>query len=117
HRDLKPANILIAEDGTVRLTDFGVAHFGSKAQLTNADSVIGTIDYLAPETFSQAADKRADIWAVGVILYEMLLGQRPFSGATIGETLHAIIAEDIPDIEELRSDIPVALADLIYRIL
>jgi predicted ATPase/predicted Ser/Thr protein kinase len=118
HRDLKPANILIAEDGTVRLTDFGVALFGSKQRMTTVDSIIGTIDYLAPENFETGlVDKRADIWAVGVILFEMLTGQRPFSKASVNQTLSQIISGAIPDIEELCPQAPPALVDLIYRIL
>jgi serine/threonine protein kinase/predicted ATPase len=118
HRDLKPANILIADDGTVRLTDFGVAHFGSKQRVTQTDSIIGTFDYLAPEIFeSSEIDKRADIWAVGVILFEMLTGQRPFEGPTIVQTLNNVVSKEIPDIEELCPNAPLALVDLIYRIL
>jgi serine/threonine protein kinase/tetratricopeptide (TPR) repeat protein len=118
HRDLKPANILIADDGTVRLTDFGVAHFGSKQRVTQTDSIMGTFDYLAPEIFgSSEIDKRSDIWAVGVILFEMLTGQRPFEAATIIQTINNVVAKDIPDIEELCPDAPTALVDLVYRIL
>jgi serine/threonine protein kinase len=66
HRDLKPANILIGDDGVLRLTDFGVAHVGSKARLTDTDAIIGTVDYLPPEAFTgRLFDERGDIWAFG----------------------------------------------------
>lgn len=118
HRDLKPANILIAEDGTVRLSDFGVAYFGDKERMTLEDNLIGTLDYLAPELFQgNTVDKRADIWAVGVILFEMLTGQSPFSGDSIGQILNHILKDNIPDIEALSPHAPLALVDLIYRIL
>ena len=118
HRDLKPANVLIAEDGTLRLTDFGVAHVGSKERVTDTDAVIGTIDYLPPEAFDSGTfDARGDIWAFGVMLFEMLTRERPFHGESIIQVIHAISSHPLPDLEELRLDIPTALIDLIYRML
>ena len=118
HRDLKPANILIAEDGTPRLTDFGVALVVDKERLTDIDAIVGTLDYLSPEALrDEPLDARADIWAFGVILFEMLVGQRPFAGAHTAAVLTAILSEPIPDLEPLRPDVPVTLVDLIYRML
>ena len=118
HRDLKPANVLIAEDGTLRLTDFGVAHVGSKERVTDTDAVIGTIDYLPPEAFDSGTfDARGDIWAFGVMLFEMLTRERPFHGESIIQVIQAISSNPLPDLEELRPDIPTALIDLIYRML
>lgn len=78
HRDLKPANVLIAADGTPRLTDFGVAHIERGEHLTETGIVIGTISYLAPETLlGEDVDARVDIWAFGVMLFEMLSGGTP----------------------------------------
>jgi serine/threonine protein kinase len=83
HRDIKPANVLIAADGSPRLTDFGVAHMESEERLTGTGMALGTLDYLPPEVANGlAADARADVWAFGVLLYEMLTGQRPFRGST-----------------------------------
>jgi DNA-binding SARP family transcriptional activator len=85
HRDLKPANILLAEDGTPRLTDFGVARMVNSSQLTKSSQILGTIDYLSPEGCEGLPlDERADIWAFGVILYEMLTGEHPFKGPIQG---------------------------------
>jgi serine/threonine protein kinase len=118
HRDLKPANVLLAEDGTLRLSDFGVARIGQKERVTATDMIIGTIDYLAPEALDGAGiDSRADIWAFGVMLFEMLAGKRPFTGESLTATLTAILTHPVPDLESLRSDAPVALIDLIYRML
>jgi serine/threonine protein kinase len=118
HRDLKPANVLIGDDGVLRLTDFGVAHVGSKERVTETDAIIGTIDYLPPEAFSgQLFDERGDIWAFGVMLFEMLAGERPFRGDTLFEIIQAISTQAIPDLETLRPDVPTALVDLVYRML
>ncbi len=118
HRDLKPANVLIGEDGVLRLTDFGVAHVGSQQRVTDTDAIVGTIDYLPPEAFSGGTiDARADIWAFGVMLYEMLTQVKPFSRNTVMETVYAITTQPIPDLETLCPDAPIALIDLIYRML
>jgi serine/threonine protein kinase/tetratricopeptide (TPR) repeat protein len=118
HRALKPANILLAADGTLRLTDFGIARLGSKDRVTETDAIIGTIDYLPPEAFDGSGiDTRADIWAFGVILFEMLAGERPFTAENIIETIHQITTQAIPDLETLNPDTPVELVDLVYRML
>ncbi|MBZ0276485.1 MAG: protein kinase [Anaerolineae bacterium] len=118
HRDLKPANVLIAEDGTLRLTDFGVAHVSSKARVTATDAIVGTIDYLPPEIFSDYIfDARGDIWAFGVILFEMLAGERPFPGQTMLQVIQAITTNPLPDLEARCSAESVALVDLVYRML
>jgi len=117
HRDLKPANVLIGEDGVLRLTDFGVAHVGSQERVTDTDAIVGTIDYLPPEAFEGSFDERGDIWAFGVMLFEMLAGERPFTGGTLFETIQAIATKPIPDLEALCPSAPVALVDLVYRML
>jgi serine/threonine protein kinase len=91
HRDLKPANVLIGDDRVLRLTDFGMAHVGSKERVTSTDAIIGTIDYLPPEAFTGGAmDSRSDIWAFGVMLFEMLSGKRPFAAGSIVGVIQAI---------------------------
>lgn len=118
HRDLKPANVLMSPDGTPRLTDFGVAYVGAKERMTTVGISIGTPDYMPPEALQgQNTDARSDIWALGVMLFEMLIGDHPFKGATLPALLLNIMASKLPDIEEIRPDCPVALADLIYRML
>ncbi len=69
HRDPKPANVLLAEDGTSRLTDFGAAHFGAEEGVTETGATVGTLHYLSPEALNgEAVDTRTDIWALGVML-------------------------------------------------
>ncbi len=117
HRDLKPANVLISEDGTLRLTDFGVAHVGSKARVTGTGAIIGTLDYLPPEIFDDKPfDARGDIWAFGVMLFELLAGKHPFSGDSVIQVIQAITTKPVPDLEVL-CDAPITLVDLVYRML
>src|SRR6185503_8830076 len=110
HRDLKPGNIKIRPDGTVKVLDFGLAKFTEEAtsggsqensptltleQATRVGTVVGTAAYMAPEQArGRPVDKRADIWAFGVVLYEMLTGQRLFGGETISVTLAAVLKEE-----------------------
>lgn len=118
HRDLKPANVLIGEDGTLRLTDFGLAHVGSKKRVTDNNTVMGTIHYMPPEVFRGSLfDERGDIWAFGVMLFEMLAGKHPFERDTITMTMMAITLDPPPDLETLAPNIPTALIDLVSRML
>lgn len=118
HRDLKPANILIAADGTPRLTDFGVSHFGKRERVTQTGVAVGTLDYLSPEALNgDSTSAKTDIWAFGVILFEMLAGRRPFKGERISHLITAILNDPLPDLEVLCPDAPDALVDLIYRML
>lgn len=118
HRDLKPANVLLAEDGTPRLADFGIAHLADVSQLTQSGIVMGTIDYLSPEACrGEAPDERSDIWSFGVLLFQMLSGQKPFQGDSMVAKLNAILTQKIPDLGQLAPNAPVALIDLVYRML
>ena len=118
HRDIKPANILLAEDGTPRLTDFGLARLGELSRLTESHSILGTFSYLSPEAFEgQEVNERSDIWSFGVVLFEMLTGRLPFRGDTPFEIMWAIKNNPLPILENTRSDLPAALANLIRRML
>ncbi|MBL8130670.1 MAG: protein kinase, partial [Anaerolineae bacterium] len=118
HRDIKPANVLIADDGSAKLTDFGVAHFGAEAAVTGVGVVVGTLSYLSPEAMDAApVDARADIWSFGVMLFEMIAGRRPFDADNAVATALAILSQPTPDLEALRDDCPVALVDLVNRML
>ena len=99
HRDLKPANIVLLEDDLVKVLDFGVAHF-QNSQLTNSGMLLGTINYIAPEQITGLkVDYRADIFSIGVILYELLTGTNPFLGKNISQTMVKIVNENPPPVE------------------
>jgi serine/threonine-protein kinase len=118
HRDIKSANVLLGSDGAPRLTDFGVAHIGDRSRLTKAQSVLGTLSYLSPEALDGPdVDVRADIWAMGVLIYEMLIGELPFDEPTTGATIAAIVFKQLPDVMTLRNDIPPQLAILLNAML
>jgi serine/threonine protein kinase/tetratricopeptide (TPR) repeat protein len=118
HRDLKPENVLLTEEGIPLLTDFGVARIGTRTRVTETGSVIGTYSYLSPEAcMGEDLDQRTDIWAFGVMLYEMLAGQRPFDASQSTAILLAILNNPLPDLAAARPDVPLALADLISRML
>jgi serine/threonine protein kinase/tetratricopeptide (TPR) repeat protein len=118
HRDIKPDNILIADDGTPRLTDFGVAHIGTAVRVTQADSVVGTYAYVSPESFNgEEPSARADLWAFGVVLYEMLTGHRPWEDKDLAPLISNIMTKPVPDLQAERPDLPISLVDLVYRLL
>ncbi len=119
HRDVKPSNILLRANGQPVLTDFGLAaalaEHMSEQRLTPPETLVGTADYLAPETIlGQPVDGRADVYALGVVLYEMLAGYVPFAGRDPFQVLKAHCEEPVPP---LRSDIPEAVRAVVSRAL
>ena len=119
HRDNKPGNILLSPDGTVKVTDFGVARAWDDSQeLTRTGSVIGTATYFSPEQArGEAADGRSDIYSLGVVLYEMLTGRPPFSGETPVSVAYQHVATDPPAPSSLNPDVPAELDAIVGKAL
>src|SRR5690348_5728775 len=117
HRDIKPSNIIITSDGLVKIVDFGIAKLAT-ASGTPTVGVVGTLAYMSPEqAFGEAVDHRTDIWSLGVVLYEMLTGVRPFRGAEQQTALFSVLADDPELVTATRPELPSAIDALIRRAL
>ncbi|MGA1866973.1 MAG: serine/threonine protein kinase [bacterium] len=118
HRDLKSQNIMIDKDGHVKLLDFGIARMTSLSDLTKTGTSIGTPEYMAPELFAtNTYDPRTDIYALGIILFELLTGRLPFQGDSIAILFHQHLHSPVPDMAEYRKDAPEWLQDVIRKML
>lgn len=117
HRDVKPENILISHDGRVKVADFGLAAGAVIGQTLTAESsvVLGSVSYLSPEQVQRGvADARSDIYALGIVIFEMLTGKKPYEGQTPIQIAYKHVNERIPNLREMNSNIPQEVADLIY---
>ena len=110
HRDIKPANLMIGDDGRVTIMDFGLALLADRSKLTRMDETMGTVTYMSPEqTYGMDLDHRTDIWALGVVLYEMVTGQEPFKGHYDKAVMYSITNEEPEPMTGLRTAVPMAL--------
>ncbi len=117
HRDIKPANILIAQDGKVKITDFGIARLDT-SNLTMEGQLLGTPNYMAPEQIQgKEVDHRADIFSLGVVFYEMLTRRKPFQGENLTAVTHKIVYEPFTPAEEIIKDLPPGLTAIMSRCL
>jgi eukaryotic-like serine/threonine-protein kinase len=127
HRDLKPENVIVSADGRVKVLDFGLARLveqhdqqaiASTAVGTNPGMALGTPGYMAPEQVrGQAVDARADLFALGCVLYEMIAGRRAFTGDTGADAMSAVLKDDPPELGSGRGDVPPALERIVHRCL
>lgn len=118
HRDISPPNILISHEGEVKITDFGLAKAKSQVETTDPGVVKGKFGYLSPEAAQgQDVDARTDIFAVGILCWEMLTGQRLFLGETDLDTLQRVRANQVPPLAKFRRDVPQELEKIIRRAL
>ncbi|HVF92670.1 MAG TPA: serine/threonine-protein kinase, partial [Blastocatellia bacterium] len=118
HRDIKSSNVKISPSGQVKLLDFGIAKSNSSPSLTQAGGFIGTLQYLSPEQLKGGyADARSDIWALGILLYEMVTGYMPFEANTIGELYEKVNRVEYTKPTALNQSIPGRIESVIARCL
>ena len=116
HRDVKSQNVLIKDDGTIKLSDFGIALAAGAMQITHEDSVIGSVHYLAPElSKGKQATMQSDIYSLGIVFYELLVGDVPFKADTPVQVALKHIKEEIPSVRSINPEIPQSVENIIIR--
>lgn len=116
HRDIKPQNIMILDNGTVKITDFGIAMAMNATQLTQTNSVMGSVHYLPPEQASgKGATLKSDIYSMGIVMYELLTGKLPYKGENAVEIALKHLKEPLPSIKEELPQIPQSIANIIKK--
>lgn len=116
HRDIKPQNVLIKDDGTVKITDFGIAVANDSVQLTWNNAVMGSAHYLAPEQAQgKEPDPKIDIYSLGIVFYELLTGDVPFKGASPTEIAVQHLRSELPSCRKFNPDIPQAVENIVIR--
>src|SRR5665213_2365940 len=116
HRDVKPQNVLISQEGGAKITDFGIARTLTEEGLTMAGRVLGTTDYVSPEqALGQPVTGQSDLYSLGIVLFEMLTGDVPFTGETPVAVAMKHVREDVPDVQLARGEVSAATASVVDR--
>ena len=116
HRDIKPQNVMILEDGRVKITDFGIAMALNSHELTQTNSVMGSVHYLPPEQANGTGSTiKSDIYSLGILMYELLTGKLPFKGENAVEIAIKQMKEPIPSVRSLNSEIPQSVENIILK--
>jgi len=115
HRDIKPSNIMLTADGDVRIVDFGIAH-NPLSEMTPVSGLLGSPSYMAPEAIKDdKPSNQSDLYSLGVVMYELLTGKRPFHGETLSRLVHQIIYATPAPVHKLRNDVPEVLEQVVDR--
>ncbi|MFV0479079.1 MAG: Stk1 family PASTA domain-containing Ser/Thr kinase [Anaerorhabdus sp.] len=116
HRDIKPQNVLVKDDGTIKMVDFGIALAQGALQLTQSDSVMGSVHYLAPELArGESATEQSDIYSLGVVFYELITGEVPFQADSAVQVALKHMREEFPSIREFNPSVPQSIENIIIK--
>ena len=116
HRDIKSQNVLVKDDGTVKLSDFGIASIVGVSDITKTDTVIGSVHYMAPELAQgQPVKVQSDIYSLGIVFYELLTGDVPYHSETAVEVALKHMHNDVPPVKNFNSQIPQSVENIVIR--